>query len=72
MAIVFGSPEAQAILARDKEVKRLAEEEAQRNSEDGLAARESEILSEIEDFQSQIASLNYELEEIQEKRRKKK
>ena len=64
-AIMFGSPEAKAIIEKDKELQRIAkekaEEEAKRNSPEWIRERISSIEDEIGAMENEIAFLQDEL-----------
>lgn len=68
--IVFGSPEAAAILAKDKELKRREEKEAEENTLEWIDNRIGELESEIDAMRSEVNSLEYELDMLEIKRKK--
>lgn len=75
-AIVFGSPEAKAILEKDKEAARLAkekeEQEAKENNPEWLDQRITEIDDEISAMAHEIAHLQMQRDYFSEKRSRRK
>jgi len=74
MSIVFGSPEAVAILQKDRELKRQQEqeerereEEAKRNSPEALTARLREVESEIAALEDELNWLRSDRDELEDK-----
>lgn len=65
--IMFGSPEANAILERDRELQRRAMQEEPQGDSNQLADRLHEIEAEIESMEMEIAGLEDEASEIREK-----
>jgi predicted RNase H-like nuclease (RuvC/YqgF family) len=61
--IVFGSPEAAAILASDKVLRMFAEE----NTPERIEERIDEIKEEIYAMQAEIVGLELELEHLQDR-----
>jgi hypothetical protein len=69
MTILFGSPEAAAILAKDKELQRIEQEDEIKGDANQLASRLEQIESEIEDLKMEIGCLVDERDMIQAKLR---
>lgn len=67
MSIVFGSPEARAILARDKQLQRDEEEEQPKGDKNTLAERLEQVEFEIENLENELAGLEDEATEIRQK-----
>jgi predicted RNase H-like nuclease (RuvC/YqgF family) len=63
MSIVFGSPEAKAILERDKKMQRLTDED----SREWIEARIEEIEEEIGAMETKIMILEMELDNLKDK-----
>lgn len=66
-AIVFGSPEAKAILAKNKELERMTEEEIKANSPEVLAERLRDIQDDIRATEEELHRLEHERDEIRAK-----
>lgn len=65
--IVFGSPEARAILERDRELRRQQEEEEIKGDSNQLADRLRDIEGEIENLEMELGGLEDEAAEIKRK-----
>lgn len=65
--IVFGSQEAKAILAKNKELERMTEEEIKANSPEALTEKLREIESEISAMENDLGWLKHDRDLVRAK-----